>query len=257
VWRDEWRQVQAWEIGATAGISAALFTSYTLTDGTPRWHGELLFDGAARRTLEPSTVAGHRRADLVSHVSFWSVNAYPFVVDAVSVAALHRASPEVAAQMVLIDAEAFAVNGFLFRAIELASRRARPFVADCLEAGGSPEDCGVGKTTSMPSGHVSTAATAAALICTHHTYLRLHDSVADPIACAGGIGLAVASSVSRIASQNHYATDVLLGAAIGVVSGWLVPVGLHYGFGQRPSGTRAIAPLATPSALGLQAVGAF
>ncbi len=35
--------------------------------------------------------------------------------------------------------------------------------------------------------------------------------------------VATASGVMRILSDNHYATDVMLGAAIGLGSGYLVP----------------------------------
>jgi membrane-associated phospholipid phosphatase len=102
----------------------------------------------------------------------------------------------------------------------------------------------------MPSGHVSTAVTGAALICTHHLRLDLYGSrAADITACGLGIAAAVASGVSRIASDNHYTTDVLSGAAIGVVSGWLVPTLLHYA---RPI---PVVPIANAHTLGVAWLG--
>lgn len=68
----------------------------------------------------------------------------------------------------------------------------------------------------------------------------------------------MASAVSRIASDNHYATDVLAGAALGVVAGWLVPTTLHDGWTSSPRPTaRAfpVVPFATPNALGVAFVG--
>jgi membrane-associated phospholipid phosphatase len=97
----------------------------------------------------------------------------------------------------------------------------------------------------MPSGHVSTAVTAASLICTHHLKLHLHDSAADGVTCGAAIGVAMVSAVSRIMSDNHYATDVTAGAAIGVISGFVLPMSLHYGW------TTPVMPMVTQSALGV------
>ena len=39
----------------------------------------------------------------------------------------------------------------------------------------------------------------------------------------------VVASVLRIVSDNHYTTDVLLGAGVGLLSGYALPQWLHYG----------------------------
>jgi membrane-associated phospholipid phosphatase len=43
------------------------------------------------------------------------------------------------------------------------------------------------------------------------------------------VTLAVLNGVGRVITENHYATDVLIAAALGSVAGWLVPELLHYG----------------------------
>lgn len=43
---------------------------------------------------------------------------------------------------------------------------------------------------------------------------------------AGAYAVAAAAASLRVASGSHFLTDVLAGAALGTLSGWLVPV-LH------------------------------
>jgi membrane-associated phospholipid phosphatase len=241
----DYRPVEVWEYVATGGVSVALFTSYVVGKTTPRWHGSLLYDDAVRSALLPETEKAKDRAGFVSTVTFWMLNAYPFAVDAVVTATLARGRADVAAQMVAMDAEAFALDGLLFRGLELIVRRARPFVADCIDQGGTNESCTVGNTTSMPSGHVSTVVTAASLICTHHLKLHLHESAADGVTCGAAIAVALGSTVARIMSDNHYATDATAGAAIGVLSGFVLPMSLHYGW------HTPIVPMVTQQSLGV------
>jgi membrane-associated phospholipid phosphatase len=248
----KWQRFQTWEYVATGTVTAGLFASYLLAPTTPRRHGPVLFDEPVRDALLPETDAAKSRATVVSNLTFWSLAAFPFFGDAVLGAAVGRKNTDVAAQMVLIDAEAMAFNGLLFKLLELSVARARPYVSECISGGGTIEDCNRtgGTTTSMPSGHVSTAVTGAALICTHHLRLDLFGSrAADITACGVAVAAAIASGVSRIASDNHYTTDVLAGAAIGVVSGWLLPTVLHY------TRTVPIVPVATPTTLGVAWLG--
>ena len=64
---------------------------------------------------------------------------------------------------------------------------------------------------SFPSGHTATAFMGATLLA--HEYG--HKSVWIPIA---GYSVATATGVLRILNNKHYASDVLVGAAIGIVS---------------------------------------
>ena len=68
-----------------------------------------------------------------------------------------------------------------------------------------------GERGSFPSGHTATAFMGATLLA--HEYG--HKSVWIPIA---GYSVATATGVLRILNNKHYASDVLVGAAIGIVS---------------------------------------
>ena len=98
------------------------------------------------------------------------------------------------------------------------------------------------------------AATGAALMCTHHGYLRLYGGPWDAIACGLGIAVAGGVGVSRIIVDKHYTTDTIAGITVGTLSGWLMPTLLHYGFDGRGRGTSAALkymPLPTASATSL------
>ena len=68
-----------------------------------------------------------------------------------------------------------------------------------------------GERGSFPSGHTATAFMGATLLA--HEYG--HKSIWIPIA---GYSVATATGVLRILNNKHYASDVLVGAAIGIVS---------------------------------------
>ena len=65
----------------------------------------------------------------------------------------------------------------------------------------------------------------------------------------------------RVMSDFEYLTDVLTGAIVGLISGWLLPWALHYQGGARPELRSPFAwvpaPLVSETELGLQVVGWF
>lgn len=75
---------------------------------------------------------------------------------------------------------------------------------------------------SFPSGHTTMAFTAAAF----NTYVfskYFPDSPWRFVVAGGSYAIAVTTAALRLASGNHFATDVLTGAAIGTLCGLLVP----------------------------------
>jgi membrane-associated phospholipid phosphatase len=73
---------------------------------------------------------------------------------------------------------------------------------------------------SFYSGHSSTSfamAVAAGMLSHYHGYRN------EATVWATGLTLATTTGVLRIAADQHYATDVIVGAAAGGFVGWLVP----------------------------------
>lgn len=90
---------------------------------------------------------------------------------------------------------------------------------------------------SMPSGHSSSAWTGATMGMTEHLLSRPAVPWAERLAVGfvGG-GLAGATSSLRVAAGQHFPSDVIVGAGIGVVTGVAVPL-LHRGSRPMPSAT--------------------
>jgi membrane-associated phospholipid phosphatase len=68
-----------------------------------------------------------------------------------------------------------------------------------------------GNDYSFPSGHTSSAFCCAYLISTHYPQWSI-----PSYSLAGSVGL------SRIVLDKHYLGDVLAGALIGIISGWII-----------------------------------
>lgn len=257
-WKDEWPRFRATEAIVTGVTGAALITLYLIPRVPPTWGKPVLFDEALRNTFRTDDTTVRDNWQRWSTYGYYSMIAYPVLIDGLLVP-LARGSSEVAAQTTLINLEAFAITGFLFRVTEATFRRARPYVWECVERTGSYDSCkdsGLGGTNSFISGHTALAATGAALMCTHHARLGLYGNPWDAVACGLGIAVAGAVGIGRMVTDNHYATDVIAGAIVGGLSGWLVPTALHYGFdgqgvGKKTSAIGMPVPTATPQSVGV------
>jgi membrane-associated phospholipid phosphatase len=248
------------EAAATLAFGVGTFVAEvvqpTATEG--RWQGGVLFDDAVGNLLRARSPEGQERA-LHWSDTLWRISlAYPLVDIWVVALGVHR-SPEVAAQMLLIDLQSFALTGSLTLVGQLLTRRERPYVARCgTEQGFSP--CGTKRDyTSFPSGHAAIAMTGAMLTCSHHRRLELLDSrAASALLCGASVSVALGAGVLRIVGDRHYATDVLAGFAVGVLSGYVLPAWLHYGFSlQAPSrpGRPRVRWTAAPQPMGEGGVG--
>lgn len=219
------------------------------------------FDESVRAALLPASERGQRTARDASDVLLTLAVSYPMVVDTMIVAAWHRRNPEAARMIGLINLETMAINLSLSTLVKTAVGRDRPYGRNC--GGTISEANGLCSTRrryySFPSGHTSTAFTAAALNCSHHMNLNLYaNRTADIAACAVGFGVAAATGTLRIVGDQHYATDVLAGAAVGTTTGFLVPWLLHYRHDDGPrTSTGVDVSLVPMHGLGLGAVGVW
>jgi len=83
---------------------------------------------------------------------------------------------------------------------------------------------------SFPSGHAAMAFTGASLACTAHRRLPIYGSrTADAIGCGSAVGLAFATALLRLVSRRHHPSDVIAGAVLGILTGWLVPRFAYFG----------------------------
>lgn len=120
----------------------------------------------------------------------------------------------------LVILEAAAVEAALVTGLKYAVARKRPYVRDA--AAGAPT--GGEDNLSFPSGHTSLAfcmATAAGTVATMRGYREA------PYVWGFGMGLATLTGYLRMAADKHYASDVIVGAAIGSLVGWAVPYLWH------------------------------
>lgn len=75
---------------------------------------------------------------------------------------------------------------------------------------------------SFPSGHTSAAFAGAAFLGEVHA--RLHpDRPSRHWVRGGGLALAALTGYARVRAGHHFPSDVLAGAAVGTLVGWLVP----------------------------------
>jgi membrane-associated phospholipid phosphatase len=145
----------------------------------------------------------------------------------------------------------------------LLARRERPVARACIEEPDSPHCRDELETTSFFSNQTMNAFTGASLMCLHHVHMPLWaDEVADTSACVVAMTTATMVGLLRVMSDFEYLTDVLTGAVVGLISGYVVPWILHYQGGARPELRPPVALIPAPmvgpgETYGLQVAGWF
>lgn len=237
-----------------------------------RWQGAILLDGATRSAMMNGDFEGRRTIGNVSDMFLYGMIAMPFI-DAGIALAVHG-DPEVAAQMFAINAQSMAITVLITEITKRVIGRERPYGDRCDPTTSNGECSSGSRYESFLSGHTSMAFTAAGLMCAHHENLPLYGGgVADRMACYGALGAAAAVGAMRIMADRHYLSDVLAGAALGLISGYVLPKFLHYELDssdddedddiievndevrrarrERAQRRRTISPLAGPSTVGV------
>jgi membrane-associated phospholipid phosphatase len=258
VWDPSFNRMDAPEMvvtGIAAAIALAAAIAPPLKNG---WMSGFSFDESARNSLRLSVYKSRLDARDVSDVGLALMTAFPILVDSMIVAYWYRGSDDVALQMTLIDAEAYAVASALQGAATFFGGRERPYGRDC---GGQLKDQSIDCTTpsryrSFFSGHSTLSFTSASLICAHHERLELFESAADEITCASGFVAAATIASMRVISDVHYVSDVLTGALIGTAVGLGIPLLHHYHkSGEEPSAAPQVRLVPAPN--GVHVVGVF
>jgi membrane-associated phospholipid phosphatase len=255
-------------VTVAALLGAFALTPFVLPTPTrPRWERPVLFDEPVRNALRIDSPGGRRMAATVSDTIFYWEVAHPTLIDPLLVAWWQREAPFVAWQMVVIDAQAYALSMLVTDVTKRLTARSRPRITseECARDPSGSECGGGGRYMSFSSGHSAVTATGAGLICAHHTQLSLYQNdVLDVGTCALAVAGTAVTGAMRIASDNHWASDVLVGHLIGYVSGYLLPTALYYRQFRiqpepphEPAPVFAALPLVTGQSLGMTVLGQF
>ncbi len=165
------------------------------------------------------------------------------------------------AQVGLRAFETIGVSGVITRVLKVAIGRARPNVPpyEVWNTGsgrGSSSLGGTGSYEALPSGHATAAFAFASAVSTEVARIAPEHA---RIVRLGTYGLATWTAYSRMHDDAHWLSDVVLGAAVGTVTGWAV-TRWH---ATRPGnvidrtllGETVVTPLVTPAPLGGTRVG--
>lgn len=257
-WQPGWRRVGPLEGAITLTIAAgSLGLSLAVDDPQKGWERNLLIDTPLRNVLRARTKGGRQAARLGSDVLFYAAALYPLVVEAGAIAWVHERNSDVAGQMALISLESLAVTQALVELSKKFVGRTRPLVAGCgRDPQYDPACHSSNRYRSFPSGHAAVAFTGAGLVCVHQQRLHLYgEGRAANVPCYLALGVATMTGLLRIAADRHHATDVLAGALVGVLSGYLLPRLLHYrNTGESTVGAEPVSrqtpPFASPRIIG-------
>jgi membrane-associated phospholipid phosphatase len=252
-WSSDWPRARAWEVVDVVALTVASYeiNSQWPTPTTARWRGGILFDDRARKALRGGTASMQLTFSDMGDYLYKGAVLAPYIVDNYLAALSIHQSLDVAVQMTLIDMQSLGLAGVLTLTAERTIPRERPFPESCgtdgdvRDAFGNiSETCGHGDDyKSFYSGHAAATATMAGLTCVHHQHLPLYGGgLADLVPCVFMIGVATVTGITRIVADRHWASDVMVGWAVGAAAGYVLPSLLHYGFGNgRPLGTLTIA----------------
>jgi len=259
LWRPEFRKFHPveWWLSIVFGVSTLAIAAFSEPREGP--HGGVLFDVPLRDGLRLHDGQARGAVRALGDSVYYGLMLYPFV-DAGIVWAIHRDS-EVVWQMLAINLGAFAWAGFSSIVTEYLVGRARPNVPRCDQTRRLAGQCSSPNGyRSFFSGHVAMATTGAALTCAHHLSMRLYGGGADAWVCIAAAGLAFTTGATRILSDRHWATDVIVGWGVGVLAGYVWPRFFHYRAGSSPrnAGSIAFVPwLAPPDQVQAWMVGSF
>ena len=229
-WRREWPRFSTtdWVItgaGAVLALAAAIIPPVN-----KKRLGGWLFDDDVRDAIRLTNPQARFTARDVSDVILSLEATWPFFVDAVVTTWWFRGSPDAAAQMALVDAQALAIITGIQGITNTIASRERPYGQTCgtAEQPEQTNECeGNVRHRSFFSGHAAFAFMSAGLVCVHHIKHGLYRGAGDTVACIVAYTGAAATATLRVMGDMHYATDVLTGAAVGTAVGLAVPL-WHY-----------------------------
>jgi membrane-associated phospholipid phosphatase len=230
-WHAHWSRVGLAEAVTIAAATGAYVTTlFVPAEDDADWTGPILIDTGARNFLRLGSRPEREAAAAVSDALIFGSVAHPVIIDNLIVTWLGRQSPEVAWQMFVINTQAYALTMSVNAVTKRIAARGRPYASECVDDPNYSANCdNEDRFRSFYSGHAAVTATGAGLLCAHHTQLELYGNpTLDTATCAFGVMMTAATGALRIASDNHWTSDVMLGHLMGYASGYLMPTLLYY-----------------------------
>jgi len=183
-----------------------------------RWDGENGFDEGIRSGLKGRSRSARSAASTASDALFGGLTV-ALVADQI----MSRFDTPFLKSL-LFDVSWLLNNELVTRTAKVAGGRERPYVDPCENNPHYVSECDSrrDRNASFFSGHASTTATMAGLICSRHVHSG-NGSVYDWLGCAGAAATSAATGMLRITAEKHNATDVIAGWASGAIFGYVLP----------------------------------
>jgi membrane-associated phospholipid phosphatase len=247
------------DLSVTLGLGAVWIGSElgkkSLVTSSCRWCGRNGFDEAVRNSL---WAPGHEKAvGTLSDISGF------LLVPTLAYGNLAFASREAGAPKqfwtdALIVTEATTAAAVLNQATKFLVARERPFVRNNAASSAPLNHSTADENLSFYSGHTTLAFSMAAA---SGTVAQMRGYSSAGFIWASGLTLATGVGVMRIVADKHYASDVLVGAALGTAVGVLVPRIFHSQASTAASTSspmiRAVSPEFTPHGATVTVGGVF
>lgn len=226
-WDPRWQRVSNAEYGVTLGLLATAGAALVLNPEPPLgFRASVLFDEPLRDALLLPTRQGRDHASVASDVLQYTLGLAPFA-DVAGLALTSSADSDLLWQLTAMNLESTALTLAFVTLSKRLAGRTRPQAGPCES--GTTSCIGSVNRQSFMSGHTATGFAGAALLCVHHEYLPIYGHRGlDRAVCPVALGLATANGLLRVAADRHWATDVVAGAAVGLISGYALPQLLHY-----------------------------
>lgn len=238
-WDGDWSRVHpaAYPIMTTAVAGSLVFEAFYHESPDALLYGPILFDEPFRQRLRAADFEDRERAALASDVLLGVLLAWPFI-DSLGVVGLGDMNSDVSWQLSMIAVESYAADYVINTLFKVLVHRDRPHGDRCtlLDRALNPGRCGTrGRTRSFYSGHTSAAFNAAGVVCITHAHLPIYGSTAaDAFACGAAMVTASMVGILRVIADRHHISDVLIGSVVGLLTGILLPWGLHFAWDPVP-----------------------
>lgn len=205
------------------GAALSLAAAPAVSDG--RWRGGILFDEDFRAAIRLRAIPEQEIARQVSDVLLVSTMVGA-AADALATP-LAQGRTELALRASFAHILALGVTLGAGEIVKRAAGRARPFERDCAD---DPTRAGCGDSdvfASFYSLHSGVAFTSAGFLCATHGVRGMYgNTAADATACGLSLAMAATTGLLRVVSDRHYLSDVIVGATLGFLVGFLLPLAI-------------------------------